>query len=333
MVWRFLSSDLDWKVVDREGNKEIFWYLKKIFEPRIRRWVQYLYYWFDWKKSQTKWEYPIEVETIPQIQPNFWLLHWLLEENEGKIVENRGSVNISKKFEEKLERYYAMYEVPIAKRFKRDLEEFSWNIEREDYDNILENIIDEVLNLIYAFWDSLDPDEFEDILLKFSHESILWFTDQVISKYNALWEEKDLVLMYKHFALEWLTRKDWKRTFKNSLIKDKIEDHIWLAFEYLADWFLQWFYSNKPESKNLEIVYDDMQKLIKYVAILKNKNICFADLNIGKIKTNLLKRYWDRIKTVLKKDLEYKVFEEVFMCQETWDELAQFLLNKSKNVK
>lgn len=376
MIEELLWLNLEWDFVDR--NAEIFKYSENLFKRFTREWIKKAYNWAEektWTYKTESWQTKTKtvikkIEKNPNLFEDFfekgkppatlenldynWLGKYHLtyfdspieikekdDEDDGDYVEiklENGEKVLNWKLKEKFDRYYPMYEIAIIKKIQFLIKNHSWDLSKANYKNIISNILNEVLHLFYAFWDSLSPDEFEDILFwrwfkdntpkksqcweeykrkPISSESIVWTCNHAIERYQDLREHRDLLTMYKHFASEAIEHSEdeaWNSRvwFSNSLIKKKIENHFWDTIVSIADLFKQRFYSTNPDTKNLGLIYEEIKKILNYVSILKEKEIAFSELTLEDINNELFIKFREKIEEILPKKIELLAFKDLF---------------------
>ncbi|MCP4523394.1 MAG: hypothetical protein GY828_04180, partial [Candidatus Gracilibacteria bacterium] len=172
-------------------------------------------------------------------------------------------------FENKFEEYYHMYETIIAKRIWQEIEKIIYKkqkehtsppsgipenihelVSKEEFRNIIVNIVSEFLYIIYAFGDKLDVIQFENLFLKqfqehtsaennansrSSVEGVVGMTGGIVKVYNALQEYPELLDMYKSFIMTGLITEGNITSYDYSKLAYEIEQHFQNSLYEIAD--------------------------------------------------------------------------------------------------
>ncbi|MCP4522877.1 MAG: hypothetical protein GY828_01525 [Candidatus Gracilibacteria bacterium] len=260
----------------------------------------------------------------------------------GKTIYNH-----TEYFENKFEEYYHMYETIIVKRIQQEIEK---NIRskqkdlihkfgekeirlhnpicKQEFRNIIVNIVSEFLYVIYAFGDKLDVNKFENLFLKqnkdplqkeenndagSSVEGVVGMTGGIVKVYNSLQEYPNLLDMYKSFIMTGLITEGNVISYDYSKLAHEIEQHFQNSLNEIADIYKHWYYSEDARIDDLIKVRELLDKYIQNISILKGKDLAFSELNIYDIGNQIENNtgLGTEINTILGLEDEKKGFVEL----------------------
>jgi hypothetical protein len=291
--------ELDLSKTPNERNTYFYKYLKKIIKINLIKWVKWVNKWRKTKYIKKEWE--------------FWEYRWVdqdwLEKNQ-QHVQNYLSIDgdLNENYYEKFDLYYGIYETVILERIQNQLLNIDGNIEEEDLKNIIRNVVNQFLYMLYAFWSKLSVDKFSSLFLKTKTvnsnnpadvEWVISLCKQAVTIINKLspeqeeWEiqltkkelqvHNDLLDVYKHFIPSGIINVDGDTFFDASLISIKLSKHLEEVMLNIADIFKHWYYShNENKDELIQIIWllEHFELSINY---LKETDIAFSEIDIHHI--------------------------------------------------
>lgn len=361
MIQEILKLDINENPNKR--NSLIYTYMRRILKPLIKESVIDINSWRE--ETRKAWEFTSywfkETVVKDSLEKNQSLVSAYLDTNEENNLE------LNEYFYEKLDEYYQMYETIIIKRIQRDVRlktnDGSENktITKDEFRNITLNVINEFLYVIYAFWDKLNINEFENLFIKettidhnnsetndWKNESsnqnradvewVVWMTWWIIEIYNSLEWNEDLLDMYKSFITTWIVTEDGITGYDFTKLAKNIDKHFNDSLIDIADIYKHWYYSEDSSYQDLEKIRKLVDKFMINISVLKEKDLAFSNLNISSIWDEILKHkywIWESIHSTLKTKHELESFVDLinYLNDDDLRNLTKSSYEKLKNNK
>lgn len=296
-IWQYFGNRIDNHIQD----KKILWKFKNFFmNNKIKKGVL---------------ESSMNIKDTEKDIPSLYLLNlmWIWQEtdllhisdDEKNILQKETLQKILgrelKDDDEYLMKYIPCIETVFAKAMKGKIkhqQEKSWWKTDIDHDN-LESTWNDTLQgatmLFNIFWTTLTSVKFSDIL----SNGII--KDQALNNLinDNLWkleEYPELLSGYRTLLASALSEKVkemwWKIDLDTNILARNIENHVEERLEWLAKIFHWWYESHHLDPKQLEQIWQDLQQLTQYIAVLRRNNIAFKDTIIWK---NQSQRFYEDI--------------------------------------
>lgn len=371
--YKQIVKDLKWINIDEIPNDReslIYKYIGRITKPLIKDAIVDIYNWREEVYNQGNETFGFGAKKLhkDKLVENKNLISSYLEktlDDDWKSVYNH-----TQYFETKYNEYYNMYETTIVKRIQQDIEVIcnnkyledkrnnitnininNYNISKNEFRNIIINVINEFLYVIYAFWDKLNINEFESIFVKqwinqetnktidnderkSNVEGVVWMTWWIVKVYNSLQEYPDLLEMYKSFIMTWLITEWELVSYDFSKLAHEIEKHFKVSLNEIADIYKHWYYSEESRMDDLMKIRQLLDTYINNISVLKQKDLAFSSLDLYNIWNQIQesKWLWSSIKNILWLEDEKKGFIELVSYLD-WEELIHLNRNQYTKLK
>lgn len=328
-----VNQILELEITDLPNKRDsyIYKYLSKIIKPLLSKWVIWIS-----KGRATKYKIKTGI-----FRKQRWVDIDGLEKNKAHVqsyLEDNWELN--GKYYRKVNLYYWIYETVVVERIQNDLLNINWEIDKHKFHNIVRNVVNQFLYMIYAFWDKLNIEQFSWLFLKTKKingnqpadiEGIISSCKQVVTIINKLTpddnndadieltqEDKDiyhdLLDVYKSFIPTWVI-VDWESTiFDASLISVKISKHFEDVMVNIADIFKHWYYSHRENKDELYKILWLLEHFMLSVNFLKEKDIAFSEIDtfyIREVITDPSNNVGKKIIDLLKTDSEIEAFKRL----------------------